>query len=108
MKVKPGQNSLRVVLSVGAALFMLPVFACLAQEGSSQQAPGQQAPAPPTESAAGNQVALSFDLNTCQQLGPGLYQCPGSDKPICDPGYNKGDVDCVKVDKNGVLIRQGF
>jgi hypothetical protein len=51
---------------------------------------------------------MNFDLNACQQLGPSLYQCPGSDNPICDPGYNKGDVDCIKVDKSGVLIREGI
>lgn len=65
---------------------------------------GQQAPS--AAGTTGNQVAMNFDLNACENLGPGLYRCPGSDKPICDPGYNKGDVECLKVDKNGVLIRE--
>jgi hypothetical protein len=66
---------------------------------------GQQQPESAAATAAGNQTTMSFDLNACQQLGPSLYQCPGSDKPICDTGYNKGDVECLKVDENGVLIQ---
>lgn len=93
-------NTLRrsklVLLGLGTGTLLLGMVGCSGQQ-----------PAPPAESK-GNQVAMNFDLNACQNVGPGLYQCPGSDKPICDPGYNKGDVDCLKVDKNGVLIRQGM
>ena len=58
------------------------------------------------QNAGGNQVAMKFDLSKCQQISPNLFQCPAVDKPICDPGYNKGDVICVKVDKDGVVIQQ--
>ncbi len=90
------RSKLNLFVRCGAAVLLLGMAACS----------GQQPPS--AAEAAGNQVAMNFDLNTCQQLGPGLYQCPGSDKPICDPGYNKGDVECVKVDKNGVLIHTGM
>lgn len=87
------------VTGIGAAALALALSAC---------AGGQQSSAASNGSASEGQVAMNFDLNACRQLGPNLYQCPGSDKPICDPGYNKGDVDCIRVDKNGVLIRQGM
>lgn len=87
---------LDLVLRCGAGLMLLGMVACSGQQP------------PPAAESAGNQVAMNFDLGTCQQLSPGLYQCPGSDKAICDPGYNKGDVECIKVDKNGVLIREGM
>ncbi len=28
---------------------------------------------------------LTFDINLCQQQGPGLYKCPAIDKAICNP-----------------------
>lgn len=89
------QRTTGVMAFFAAGALMLLTSACS----------GQQQPENAAATAAGNQTAMSFDLNACQQLGPSLYQCPGSDKPICDPGYNKGDVECVKVDKNGVLIQ---
>lgn len=88
--------NLKLLMGCGAGLLLLGMVACS----------GQQAPS--AAGTTGNQVAMNFDLNACENLGPGLYRCPGSDKPICDPGYNKGDVECLKVDKNGVLIREGM
>lgn len=98
MKNQKHGNSLGLAITLCAGLLVLAIAGCS----------GQQTPAASGESPAGNQVAMSFDLNACQQLGPSLYQCPGSDKPICDPGYNKGDIECVRVDKSGVLVRQGM
>ena len=58
------------------------------------------------QTAAANQVAMKFDLGQCQQLSPSLFKCPALDKPLCDPGYNKNDVICVKVDQTGVVLQQ--
>ncbi len=105
MPIRQRASTLPLALGMGAALLLTLASTSFGQDASGQQPSTQPAPPASTESAAGNQVALSFDLGTCQQLGPGLYQCPSSDKPICDPGYNKGDVDCIRIDANGVLIK---
>ena len=81
-----------------AALFGVAAMAATISACSSQSQPPQ--------SNAGNQVAMRFDLSQCQQISPNLFKCPAVDKPICDPGYNKGDVICVKVDKDGVVLQQ--
>jgi hypothetical protein len=60
----------------------------------------------PGATAGGNQVALKFDLSQCQQISPNLFKCPAIDKPLCTAAYNKGDVICVKVDENGVVVQQ--
>jgi hypothetical protein len=49
------------------------------------------------------QTELHFDLNQCQDLGGGLYKCPASDKPICNPGYN-GTVECVRLGPKGSVF----
>ena len=91
-RVKIG-HLLEMLAGSGAiAVLALTIYACSGQ----QEAPQTQ---------QDNQIAMSFDLSKCQALGPSLYQCPGSDKAICDPGYNKGDVECIKVDKTGVTIQ---
>lgn len=82
----------------GSAVWCAVGLGALILVGCSSQ------PDTPTE-AAGNQVAMSFDLSKCESLGPSLYQCPGSDKAICTPEYNRGDVECVKADEHGVLIQ---
>ena len=52
-------------------------------------------------------VELHFDLNQCQDLGAGLYKCPASDKPICNPDYN-GQVECVRIGPKGsVFVQSG-
>jgi len=52
-------------------------------------------------------VELHFDLNQCQDLGAGLYECPASDKPICNPDYN-GQVECVRIGPKGsVFVQSG-
>jgi len=83
-----------VALRLGAAgCFAVAVNACSTQPESAQ-------------TAAANQVAMKFDLGQCQQTSPSLYKCPAVDKPLCDPGYNKADVICVKIDKTGVVLQQ--
>jgi hypothetical protein len=63
-----------------------------------------------SEPSAATQAALAktelhFDLNKCQDLGAGLYKCPASDKPICNPDYN-GQVECVRIGpKGGVFVQ---
>jgi hypothetical protein len=65
---------------------------------------GYTPPPPPT--AAQKQAMANFNLGQCQQLEPGLYRCPASDKVICTPGFARTDVECVQVTKDGVVIRQ--
>ncbi len=81
-----------------AALLAVGSLAMTLGACSGQQDSGQ--------AGANNQIAMTFDLGQCQQLSPSLYKCPALDKPLCDPGYNKNDVICVKVDKNGVVLQQ--
>ena len=75
------------------ASFAVTMSACSSQPESAQ-------------TAAANQVAMKFDLGQCQQISPSLFKCPALDKPLCDPGYNKSDVICVKVDQTGVVLQQ--
>ena len=63
-----------------------------------------------TEPSAAQQAALAktelhFDINACQDLGAGLYKCPASDKPICNPDYN-GSVECVRIGPKGSVFVQ--
>ncbi len=95
----------RFLVVVGVAALALALSAPV----GAQQPPADGNGSAQQPSASGNgsaaETVMNFDLNSCQQVGPGLYQCPGSDKPICDPSYDRGDVDCLRVDQNGVLIR---
>jgi len=51
---------------------------------------------------------LHFDINACQQIEPGLYKCPASDKAICNPDYN-GQAECVRIGPKGsVFVKSGF
>ena len=90
-KVKTAIGALVLMSAVGS--LMATMSACSSQPESAQ-------------TAAANQIAMKFDLGQCQQLEPSLFKCPAVDKPLCDPGYNKNDVICVKVDKTGVLMQQ--
>ena len=57
-----------------------------------------------TQQAALAKTELHFDINKCEDQGGGLYKCPASDKPICNPDYN-GTVECVRIGpKGGVFI----
>lgn len=82
----------RMFLAI-AALGLLALGGC---SSSAEPSSTQQASLAKTE--------LHFDLNKCQDLGAGLYKCPASDKPICNPDYN-GTVECVRIGpKGGVFI----
>ena len=61
---------------------------------------GCSATTPPPETSAQKQVLATFDVNKCEQQGPGLYKCPAVDKPVCSPDYN-GPLECVRIGKNG-------
>jgi predicted component of type VI protein secretion system len=51
---------------------------------------------------------LHFDINACQPIEPGLYKCPATDKPICNPDYN-GQAECVRIGPKGsVFVQSGF
>ena len=78
----------------------LAAFAMLIGGCSSSSADPSQ---PQQESMA--KTELHFDLNTCQNLGAGLYKCPAADKPICSPDYN-GQVECVRVGPKGSVFVQ--
>jgi hypothetical protein len=84
----------KVVIAMVSALCMLALAGCSST--------------PPPESAGLKQAELTFDINTCQQLGAGLYKCPAVDKPICSPDYvGDNSIECVHVGKNGsVLVQQ--
>jgi hypothetical protein len=61
-----------------------------------------------TQQAALAKTELHFDINTCQQIEPGLYKCPAIDKPICNPDYN-GQAECVRIGPKGsVFVQSGF
>ena len=66
-----------------------------------------------TEPSAATQAGLAktelhFDINACQQIEPGMYKCPATDKPICNPDYN-GQAECVRIGPKGsVFVQSGF
>ena len=83
-----------MALGLASALWMLSLAGC----SSSTPTP---------ESAALKHAELTFDINKCQQLGAaGLYQCPATDKPVCNPDYTGTDVQCVRINKNGTILVQ--
>ncbi len=96
MKNPKGAVSGRMPLLLAAASIAVAALAwgC---SGTAQQATARQ-----------EQVLSGFQLSTCKSLNPGLYQCPGSDKPVCDPDYTPATnpVNCVHVDRNGKIIVQ--
>jgi hypothetical protein len=61
---------------------------------------------PAPESASTKGAVMNFNLDTCQQLEPGLYKCPAIDKPICNPDYAGSSVECVRVGKKGSVFVQ--
>jgi len=75
------------------------VLGLLALGGCSSSEP------PPAQQAALAKTELHFDINKCQDLGAGLYKCPASDKPICNPDYN-GSVECVRIGPKGSVFVQ--
>jgi hypothetical protein len=65
-------------------------------------------PPPPAEQAALAKTELHFDINACQPIEPGLFKCPATDKPICNPDYN-GQAECVRIGPKGsVFVQSGF
>jgi hypothetical protein len=82
-------------LSATAVLGLLVLGGCSSSADPSQ---AQQASLAKTE--------LHFDLNKCEDMGAGLYKCPASDKPICNPDYN-GNVECVRIGPKGSVFVQG-
>lgn len=73
----------------------LGVLGLLALAGCSSSADPSQ-----VQQAKLARAELHFDINTCQDMGGGLYKCPASDKPICNPDYN-GQVECLRIGPNG-------
>ncbi len=60
---------------------------------------------PPPETGAQKQAITQFDLSKCQTLEPSLYRCPAIDAPLCDPDFERNEVQCVKITKDGVLLQ---
>jgi predicted component of type VI protein secretion system len=84
------------VISTIAVLGLLALAGC----SSSEPSPAQQAALAKTE--------LHFDINKCEQIEPGLYKCPASDKAICNPDYN-GQAECVRIGpKSSVFVQNGI
>jgi len=94
-----GAKALRVAkraISTIAVLGLLALGGCSTSEPSA----ATQAGLAKTE--------LHFDINTCQQIEPGLYKCPAADKPICNPDYN-GQAECVRIGPKGsVFVQSGY
>jgi hypothetical protein len=87
----------RIVKRMFSAIAVLGLLALGGCSSSSEPSAAQQASLAKAE--------LHFDLNKCQDLGAGLYKCPASDKPICNPDYN-GQVECVRIGpKGGVFVQ---
>jgi len=85
----------RRAISAIAVLGLLALSGCSTSEPSAATQAGLA------------KVELHFDLNQCQDLGAGLYKCPASDKPICNPDYN-GQVECVRIGPKGsVFVQSG-
>ena len=85
----------KLTISVIAVLGLLALGGCSTSEPSAATQAGLA------------KVELHFDLNKCQDLGAGLYKCPASDKPICNPDYN-GQVECVRIGPKGsVFVQSG-
>ncbi len=91
---KANKMAKRAVLAI-AVLGLLALGGCSTSEPSAATQTGLA------------KVELHFDLNQCQDLGAGLYKCPASDKPICNPDYN-GQVECVRIGPKGsVFVQSG-
>jgi len=85
----------QIVLAV-ALLGLLTLGGC----SSSDPSAATQASLAKTE--------LHFDINACQPIEPGLFKCPATDKPICNPDYN-GQAECVRIGPKGsVFVQSGF
>ena len=82
-----------------ATLFLSLVVA------SSSFATGCSTSPPPQATPNQKQAAAEFDLAKCETLEPSLYRCPGIDKPLCDPDFDRVSVQCVKITKTGVLLQ---
>jgi hypothetical protein len=84
----------KLMFSAIAVLGLLALGGC---SSSSDPSTSQQ--------EAPSKTELHFDINKCQDMGAGLYKCPASDKPICNPDYN-GSVECVRIGpKGGVFVQ---
>lgn len=81
------------------AVLAVAISGLMALGGCSSSEP------PPAQQAALAKTELHFDVNKCQDLGAGLYKCPASDKPICNPDYN-GSVECVRIGPKGSVFVQ--
>jgi hypothetical protein len=78
----------------------IAVLGLLALGGCSSSADPSSA-----QQAALAKTELHFDINACQDMGAGLYKCPASDKPICNPDYN-GSVECIRIGPKGSVFVQ--
>jgi hypothetical protein len=94
------RNSKRIAMRTLSSLAVLAMLAVGGCSSSPEPSQAQQAALAKTE--------LHFDINKCQQIGPGLYKCPAADKPICSPDYN-GQAECVRIGPKGsVFVQSGF
>lgn len=88
------------ILKAAVSAIMLLGFLGVTGCSSSDPSAAQQAAVSKTE--------LHFDLNSCQQIEPGLYKCPAADRPICNPDYS-GQAECVRIGPKGsVFVQSGF
>ena len=94
-RAKAEQMAKRIVLA-SAVLGLLALGGCTISNS------------PPAEQASMAKTELHFDLNKCEPISAGLYKCPATDKPVCNPDYN-GQVECVRIGPKGsVFVQSGF
>jgi hypothetical protein len=97
----------KLLSTIRSAMMRMMTGAAAAAGIAAMLAMGACSPATPPPGATEAQeqrMAANFDLSKCEILEAGLYRCPGSDKPICDPDFARNEVECVKVTRNGVLL----
>jgi predicted component of type VI protein secretion system len=92
--VSNAKRIVRGTISAIAVLGLLALGGCSSSDPSARQ------------QAAVAKTELHFDINACQQLEPGLYKCPATDKPICNSDYN-GQAECVRIGPKGSVFVQG-
>ena len=100
----PGRNSALVADRIlPGAISAIAVLCMLALGGCSSYSPPS-----PAEQATLAKTELHFSIDQCQPIEPGLFKCPATDKPICNPDYN-GQLECVRIGPKGsVFVQRGI
>jgi hypothetical protein len=97
---KRGSNTEKIVKRAISAIAVLGLLALGGCSSSADPSAATQAAMAKTE--------LHFSIDQCQPIEPGLFKCPATDKPICNPDYN-GQAECVRIGPKGsVFVQSGY